>query len=450
MTAAVVMAIGGVPAVAAPAAVACTVTYQITNEWDTGFGATATIRNDGDALNGWNLTWTFPDGQRVTQGWNGTFSQTGAVVSVTNPDWARTIPTGGSAQVGFNGSKGSANRPPTDFAVNGVACTGPNQAPSVALTAPVTGSTYTLPATVPLAATAQDSDGTVTKVDFYADDTLVATDTSAPYTGTWASPTAGDHQITARATDNRGATRTSAPAMVKVLAGPAVLATPSTLNVRQGQTATFDVSLATAPSSPVTVTIARSGSADLTAAPSTLTFSSAAKQTVTVTSANNGGDLASATFTATATGYAPASVAVKEISSSTSDFSKAFLDQYNKIKDPASGYFRKFGDLLVPYHSVETLMVEAPDHGHQTTSEAFSYYLWLEASYGRATGDWAPFKSAWASMEKFIIPAKADQPTNDKYNASKPATYWHPNPTKAAKGQTKTRLEPDGIKAQTV
>ncbi|WP_231114641.1 cellulose binding domain-containing protein, partial [Lentzea aerocolonigenes] len=277
--AAVVMAIGGVPAVAAPAAVACTVTYQLTNEWDTGFGATATIRNDGDALNGWNLTWTFPDGQRVTQGWNGTFSQTGAVVSVTNPDWARTIPGGGSAQVGFNGSKGSANRPPTDFAVNGVACTGPNQAPSVALTAPVTGSTYTLPATIPLAATAQDSDGTVTKVDFYADDTLIATDTSAPYTGTWGSPTAGDHQITARATDNRGATRTSAPAMVKVLAGPAVLATPSTLNVRQGQTATFDVSLATAPSSPVTVTIGRSGSADLTAAPATLTFSSAAKQT---------------------------------------------------------------------------------------------------------------------------------------------------------------------------
>ncbi len=73
-------------------------------------------------------------------------------------------------------------------------------------------------------------------------------------------------------------------------------------------------------------------------------------------------------------------------------------------------------------------MVEAPDHGHQTTSEAFSYYLWLEASYGRVTGDWAPFKSAFASMEKFIIPAKADQPTNDKYNAAKPATYAPEHP----------------------
>ncbi|MEU0877223.1 glycoside hydrolase family 48 protein [Lentzea sp. NPDC005914] len=429
LAAAVVMAAGGAPAMAAPAAVSCTVAYQITNEWNTGFGATATIRNDGDALDGWKLTWTFPDGQRVTQGWNGTFSQTGAVVSVTNPDWARTIPAGGSAQVGFNGSKGSANRPPTDFAVNGVACTGPNQPPSVALTAPATGGTYTLPATIPLAATAQDTDGTIAKVEFYAGDALIATDSSAPFSGSWTTAPAGDHRITARAYDNRGATTTSAPAMVKVLSGPAVVATPSTLTVRQGQTATFDVSLATAPSQPVTVMIGRSGgSTDLTVAPSTLTFSSAAKQTVTVTSADNGGDLATANFTATATGYAPASVAVREISSSTSDFSKAFLDQYNKIKDPASGYFRKFGDLLVPYHSVETLMVEAPDHGHQTTSEAFSYYLWLEASYGRVTGDWAPFKSAWASMEKFIIPAKADQPTNDKYNASKPATYAPEHP----------------------
>ncbi|NUS65021.1 MAG: cellulose 1,4-beta-cellobiosidase, partial [Saccharothrix sp.] len=381
-------------------------TYQVTNEWNNGFGAAVSIRNDGDALNGWNLTWTFPDGQRVTQGWNGNFTQNGAVVTVTNPDWARTIPSGGTAQVGFNGSKGATNRPPTDFAVNGVSCTGPNKAPTVALTAPASGSTYTLPAQIPLAATATD-DGAVAKVDFYADDQLIATDTSSPYTGTWTSPTAGDHVITARATDDKGLASTSAPASVKVLAGPAVLA---------------------APSQPVTVTIARSGSTDLTATPATLTFSSTAKQTVTVTSANNGGELATATFTASAPGHSPASVTAKEIDPSTSDFNKAFLDQYNKIKDPASGYFRKFGDLLVPYHSVETLMVEAPDHGHQTTSEAYSYYLWLEASYGRVTGDWAPFKSAFASMEKFIIPAKADQPTNDSYNASKPATYAPEHP----------------------
>ncbi|MDX8037674.1 Ig-like domain-containing protein, partial [Lentzea sp. BCCO 10_0856] len=178
---------------------------------------------------------------------------------------------------------------------------------------------------------------TIAKVDFYAGDTLIATDTSAPFSGSWTTAPAGDHRITARASDNRGATTTSAPAMVKVLAGPAVLATPSTLSVKQGSTATFDVSLATAPSQPVTVTLSRTGSADLTAAPTTLTFTGTAKQTVTVTSAGNGGELATATFTASAPGHNPASVTVKEIDPSTSDFNKAFLDQYNKIKDPASG-----------------------------------------------------------------------------------------------------------------
>ncbi len=102
----------------------------------------------------------------------------------------------------------------------------------------------------------------------------------------------------------------------------------------------------------------------------------------------------------------------------TDTYAQAFLTQYAKIK--AGGYFSAAG---VPYHSVETLMVEAPDHGHESTSEAFSYYIWLEAVYGRVTGDWTPFNTAWAVAEKSIIPSHTDQPSNDSYNASSPATY---------------------------
>ncbi len=104
----------------------------------------------------------------------------------------------------------------------------------------------------------------------------------------------------------------------------------------------------------------------------------------------------------------------------TDPYAQAFLDQYNKIKAAASGYFSPAG---VPYHSVETLMVEAPDHGHESTSEAFSYFIWLEAVYGRVTGDWTPFNNAWATAEKYIIPTSIDQPTNSSYNPSSPATY---------------------------
>ncbi|WP_224367030.1 glycoside hydrolase family 48 protein [Hyalangium versicolor] len=115
---------------------------------------------------------------------------------------------------------------------------------------------------------------------------------------------------------------------------------------------------------------------------------------------------------------APTQQAVTAAAEST--YTQRFLDHYNKIKNPANGYFSPKG---VPYHSVETLIVEAPDHGHETTSEAYSYWLWLEAMYGRVTGDWAPFNNAWANMEQYIIPAQADQPTNSFYQANKPATY---------------------------
>ncbi|KAJ8980324.1 hypothetical protein NQ317_008032 [Molorchus minor] len=90
------------------------------------------------------------------------------------------------------------------------------------------------------------------------------------------------------------------------------------------------------------------------------------------------------------------------------------------MHDASNGYFSSDG---IPYHSVETLMVEAPDHGHETTSEAFSYYIWLEAMYGAISGDFSSFNTAWGVMEKYIIPPTASQPSNSAYNPSKPATY---------------------------
>ena len=121
--------------------------------------------------------------------------------------------------------------------------------------------------------------------------------------------------------------------------------------------------------------------------------------------------------------YTPVADTVRADNPELTQYETQFLDLYDKIKNPDSGYFREFDGLLVPYHSVENLIVEAPDTGHATTSEAYSYYLWLEAAYGRLSGDWDPFNSAWESMETFIIPGTKDQPTNDAYDPSDPATY---------------------------
>ena len=81
---------------------------------------------------------------------------------------------------------------------------------------------------------------------------------------------------------------------------------------------------------------------------------------------------------------------------------------YTDMHDPANGYFDEEG---IPYHTVEELNVEAPDYGHVTTSEAFSYMLLLEAAYGKITGDWSPFEKAFAILEHVIIPDAYQQPT---------------------------------------
>lgn len=95
-----------------------------------------------------------------------------------------------------------------------------------------------------------------------------------------------------------------------------------------------------------------------------------------------------------------------------SDYIKVFNEQYDKIHDSSSGYFGPNG---VPYHSIETMMVEAPDYGHETTSEAFSYYTWLEAVKGKISGDWSGYKTAWSTLETYAIPSKQDQPTVGDY-----------------------------------
>lgn len=63
---------------------------------------------------------------------------------------------------------------------------------------------------------AADADGRVTRVEFFAGATKVGEDTTTPYAITWRDPPSGTHQLTARATDDDGATSTSAPVRITV------------------------------------------------------------------------------------------------------------------------------------------------------------------------------------------------------------------------------------------
>ncbi len=99
-----------------------------------------------------------------------------------------------------------------------VIVTPPNSPPTVVLTSPAAGTTYVAPATIALGATAVDSDGAVSKIDYFAGSTLVGTATAAPYSATWNGVAAGLYALTAKATDNLGASTTSSVVTVTVLA----------------------------------------------------------------------------------------------------------------------------------------------------------------------------------------------------------------------------------------
>ncbi|SCL57939.1 family 43 glycosylhydrolase [Micromonospora yangpuensis] len=143
-----VSAAGAVTAVSAQAAVACRVTYTVTNQWQGGFGANVIVDNLGDPVNGWRLTWSFAAGQTVGQLWNGTATQSGTQVTVTGADWNRDLASGGSANFGFNGTWTSSNPVPTSFALNGVTCTGTTN-PTTPPPNPTTPPPTTPPPTTP-------------------------------------------------------------------------------------------------------------------------------------------------------------------------------------------------------------------------------------------------------------------------------------------------------------
>ncbi|EKX67366.1 cellulose-binding domain-containing protein [Streptomyces ipomoeae] len=100
----------------------CHVRYKLVNEWPGGFQATVTVTSSKD-LDGWSIGWTYEDGQRITQMWDGAFDQDGSRVTATAADYNRTVTEGATFGVGFLGSwDNDENAAPRDFTLNGSDC----------------------------------------------------------------------------------------------------------------------------------------------------------------------------------------------------------------------------------------------------------------------------------------------------------------------------------------
>jgi cellulose 1,4-beta-cellobiosidase len=267
-TAGMLLAAAGVvalPAGVAHAAVACEVEYRKTFDNGRQFGATLTISNLGEAVNGWTLGFGFDAGQRVTRGWSATWSQRGATVTARSLPWNARLDTGATATIGFTGSHRGANPDPTAFTLNGVPCTGAPPTPvelvlsAATLSVPEGASAAFLvrlsaapsaPVTVAATAGAGDTDLTV-----IAGGALMFTPTD------WDAP----QEVRVAAAEDADATNgtrqvtVSAPGILPVTVvateqddelsppEPPVIVVPTVLTVPEGGSSTFTLRMGSAP-----------------------------------------------------------------------------------------------------------------------------------------------------------------------------------------------------------
>jgi regulation of enolase protein 1 (concanavalin A-like superfamily) len=179
--------------------------------------------------------------------WPGGLSYDGALTAGTTPRWLRLVREGGvfSAYLSKSGSDWTlvgteymampatvyvglavTSRDPSALATaqfSNVAISKPrgrNHPPTVSISNPKTGATYTAPANISITATAGDVDGSITRGAFYAGTQLVGSDSTNPFTVTWRNVPAGTYRLKAVVTDNEGATTTSPTITVTVAPAP--------------------------------------------------------------------------------------------------------------------------------------------------------------------------------------------------------------------------------------
>ncbi|WP_242928738.1 Ig-like domain-containing protein [Pontibacter vulgaris] len=105
----------------------------------------------------------------------------------------------------------STNNNPEAFIFSSVA------APAVTLTSPKIGAVLDQNSAITLTADASNESGSISKVEFYANNAKVGEDNTSPYSVSWSAASAGDFTLTAKAYDNSGASTTSSPVKISVL-----------------------------------------------------------------------------------------------------------------------------------------------------------------------------------------------------------------------------------------
>lgn len=152
-------------------------------------------------------------------------------ISITNDSFTNVVTTNGTSHLvsgASNGTRCYRVRSTYTFGSQQVAGPYSNQVtatvsttlvpPTVSISSPSEGATFSSGSNITITAAANDTDGTVSKVEFFEGANKIGEDTTGPtpFTFTWTNVPAGSYTLSAKATDNDGATATSDPVHITV------------------------------------------------------------------------------------------------------------------------------------------------------------------------------------------------------------------------------------------
>jgi cellulose 1,4-beta-cellobiosidase len=335
------------PALPASAATSCSATYSVQTDWGSGFTAGLTVTNNGTtAITGWTVTYSYTGNQTLQSGWSGNWTQSGKTVTVTNASWNGSLAAGGSATgIGANFNYSGTNTAPTSVSCTPTGGGGGGGGGSITATPTSLNVTQSQTGTFTLALSAAPTANETVTITSSGNSGLTASPTSLTFTPTNFS-TAQTVTVTANATGTGVTTFTasgngytaatvSATEVPASSTTPSLMVTPSTQTVTQGTTGTVSVSLSSAPSANVTVSVARtSGNTGLSVtAGSSLTFtpsnfSTGQSVTITADSTSSG----TATFTVSASGLTSQTFTVNEAAACTTNCAQHVADPFTGAK----------------------------------------------------------------------------------------------------------------------
>ncbi|MFH9660293.1 PHB depolymerase family esterase [Streptomyces sp. NPDC017248] len=106
-----------------PPAAGCAVTASV-SAWSTGLTASVTLTNTGTTpVNGWQLAFSLPAGQTLTNGWNAVYSGRTGAVTAADAAYNATLAPGASVTIGYQATHTGNSAAPAAYSLNGSACT---------------------------------------------------------------------------------------------------------------------------------------------------------------------------------------------------------------------------------------------------------------------------------------------------------------------------------------